>query len=150
NLKEKRNFIFPILSGNVSSLFPPRKSSPKSFILDNNDLEVLPDNVCQLDKLDKLSIENNNLMELPNCIGKIKDLGELFLGGNKLETLPESIGNIKFLFSLRLNDNSFQEVPEILNKIRFTNLDMRNNPIEKYPKKIGVLNLKLKQNGFYS
>ena len=53
------------------------------------------------------------------------------------------------LGKLKLNKNIFEEVPEVLQTLHLTNLDISDNKIEKCPKNLGILKLKLKRDGFY-
>ncbi|CAM0884796.1 unnamed protein product [Alopecurus aequalis] len=92
----------------------PINSLPKSFhtlkymqtlILSKCSLEILPDNICSLDKLCYLDLSGNiNLIDLPVSLGKLSKLSFLNLSGcSMLQQLPESIYELACLQHLNMS-----------------------------------------------
>lgn len=93
------------------------------------DLVQLPDELCKLIHLKKLSITScNELSELPRDIGKLKNLKVLRLNScTKLEELPESIGDLQKLNFLDISDClSITRMPTRMGELRsLRTLNMR-------------------------
>lgn len=85
------------------------------------DLVQLPDGLCDLVLLKKLSITScNELSELPEELGKLKNLKVLRLNScTTLEKLPESIGDLHELSFLDISDClSIEALPERIGELR--------------------------------
>jgi len=81
------------------------------LILDNNNIEKLPNWIANLKNLKTLSIRNNNLKELNPVLSFCENLEQLYLSGNKnLKDLPSltSSGRIKLIDVI---DTGISEVP---------------------------------------
>jgi hypothetical protein len=82
------------------------------LILDNNEIEKLPNGIGNLKNLKVLSIRNNNLKELNSTISFCENLELLYLSGNKrLTDLPSLIRNEK-LQIIDAVDTGLNELPE--------------------------------------
>lgn len=77
----------------------------------HNTIAWLPDEFCNLIKLQILIINNNSLSVLPDNFGNLIALKELTIYGNQISNLPESMCNLKELRVLDLYDNELMEVP---------------------------------------
>jgi len=65
------------------------------LILDNNEIEKIPNWISNLKNLKTLSLRNNNLLELNPILSRCENLEQLYLSGNKkLIDLPSLSGNI--------------------------------------------------------
>ena len=85
----------------------------------NKVLKALPDSVCKLKNLAKLSVSGSAFEKLPDSIGDLSSLKELFLSGNKnIRFLPYSIGKLKNLDKLTIygsetiNDTALEKLPD--------------------------------------
>ena len=65
-------------------------------------LSVFPEQLCNLEHLEELSLGWNAIKILPEGIGKLKSLNKLNLLGNPIKKLPKSIGKLKNLELLLL------------------------------------------------
>ncbi|XP_033736258.1 leucine-rich repeat protein 1-like [Pecten maximus] len=74
--------------------------------LGQNQLEILPLQICELQCLVTLKIDNNQLKYLPPTIGRLKCLKYLSAVGNKIETLPASMTQLQ-LETIDLYGNPF-------------------------------------------
>ena len=57
-------------------------------------LQILPEEICELKKLEKLTLWGTKIRNLPDRIGELKELRRLDISGCILKTLPESIVNL--------------------------------------------------------
>ncbi|XP_031275572.1 probable disease resistance protein At5g66900 [Pistacia vera] len=94
--------VFSNSTFQISDAFPNLKEMDIDYC---NDLEALPDGVCDIVSLENLSITNcHKLSQLPEGIGKLVNLEVLRLAScTDLEALPDTIGD---LTNLRLLDIS--------------------------------------------
>ncbi len=102
-----------------------------------NHIVELPDSICDLNKLESLSLESNGraLKSLPPNIGRLSSLTKLTAAGCGLQTLPRSVGDIPHLNMLDLKGNSLcggSLAPiESLHELQY--LDASNNQIQDFP-----------------
>jgi len=81
------------------------------LILDNNNIEELPNLIGLLDNLKVLSIRNNNLKELNSAITLCDKLEQLYLSGNKsLSDIP-NLNSCKNLKIIDVIDTGINDVP---------------------------------------
>lgn len=73
--------------------------------LDDNALTELPDQICLLPKLARLSVARNRLARLPDAIGALPKLRTLDARDNQLTALPLSLTERRPLRELRLEGN---------------------------------------------
>ncbi|KAJ3339733.1 hypothetical protein HDU93_007849 [Gonapodya sp. JEL0774] len=108
--------------------------------LSNNQIEVLPDELCQLPFLVELDVSNNFLYNLPDDIGQLARLEKLLASANKLDKLPVSIGNMSSLTVLELRGNAFNAIPDAIGQLTaLTKLDISRNKIVELPIALGNL-----------
>ncbi len=107
-------------------------------------LNQFPESICQLKKLNYLSLYRNNLTKLPKCIKNLKNLEELNVELNELTSLPKEIGNLSNLKVVKLNDNDLGSLPVEFGKLtKLEQLSMLSNKISTLPDEFGNLtNLK--------
>jgi len=81
------------------------------LILDNNNIEKLPNWIGNLKNLKILSVRNNNLLELNSAISSCENLEQLYLSGNvNLSDLP-SMSYCEKLEIVDVVDTNIAEVP---------------------------------------
>ncbi|XP_030538808.2 probable disease resistance protein At5g66900 isoform X1 [Rhodamnia argentea] len=94
-----------------------------------DDLKTLPDGICEIKPLKKLSITNcHNLSALPEQIGESASLEVVRLNScTSLLRLPDSIGTLKKLISLNISDClSLSTLPnQIGNLVNLKRMNMR-------------------------
>jgi Leucine-rich repeat (LRR) protein len=106
----------------------------------DNLLRSLPDSICKLKKLKKLSLQGNILESLPENIGELESLEHLALSGNLLTSLPDSICNLKNLKFLTVDDNRLQSLPENIGNLQnCTHFAFNDNQLTNLPKSFGNL-----------
>ena len=97
-------------------------------MLDNlsgcQNLETLPESICQLQSLQELNLGwCENLKIPPESICHLQNLQTLYLNGcENLETLPESIGQLSNLRELNLNG-----CENLTTRIQLTSANLRKN-----------------------
>jgi len=74
--------------------------------LEQNQLQSLPDGICEHKKLGVLIVHTNQLAALPEGLGTMSSLKVLFVQDNKLTTLPTSLGDNKLLERVNLSGNT--------------------------------------------
>ena len=77
----------------------------------SKELTTLPENICNLQNLTRLSFKNNLLSTLPDKFGNLTALIQLDLFRNNLNSLPEKIENLSALKWLYLKDNQLNSLP---------------------------------------
>ncbi|KAF7063109.1 hypothetical protein CFC21_069639 [Triticum aestivum] len=134
---------FPDTLGNMTSLKVLDLS--ESSLDESGNLKSLLKNLCCLEILDLSgNFMNGDIrmpMEgLPRCAWD--KLTELHFHGNRFNgTLPNFIGEFRSLSVLDLSSNNFVELipPGLMNLVRLTNLDLRQNQLNRIPIEIGAL-----------
>lgn len=110
------------LEGNRIEYLPEAYGALTSLVslhLGRNRLTLLPDSLCRLPSLKKLNVESNCLFALPEHIGRLP-LSDLRIGHNRIEWLPYDIfeyelgRNIKVFSAC---ENNLTELPLSLHKI---------------------------------
>ncbi|KAF7153168.1 hypothetical protein RHSIM_Rhsim01G0104100 [Rhododendron simsii] len=128
----------------------------KRFRLDNNNVSHLPSGIGRLTSLESLNLERNSLCTLPDTIGMLSCLKELFVGNNKLSHLPSEIGDLDSLKILELqHNNGFHAFPESICKlIRLRGLNLYDCNLSHLPSGIGGLaslgSLNIAKNNFFT
>lgn len=84
----------------------------------NNNLKKLPDSLCYLNNLESLYLENNKLRALPNKFANLDNLCHCYLRNSCLKTIPDDIAFMKSLHSLDLVGNPLESLPPNLDKLR--------------------------------
>ncbi len=107
-------------------------------------LTELPEQVCELDFLQKLTSERNPLEKLPEGIGRLKSLRRLVLTGVEFQELPNNFSELGNLEELGLSGDNITRFPrEILDLCKLIVLDLSCCKIDELPKELdGLENLK--------
>ena len=112
-------------------------------MLNDNELEILPDNFGYIRGVRDLILNNNKLKKLPESFGNIEILGNLLLNDNELEILPDSFGHIYGVCDLMLNNNKLEILPDSFGHIHgICDLLLHNNKLEKLPDSFGNIQFK--------
>eukprot|EP00054_Salpingoeca_dolichothecata_P019679 m.122629 g.122629 ORF g.122629 m.122629 type:complete len:639 (+) comp23344_c0_seq3:171-2087(+) len=103
-------------------------------------ISSLPDELGQLDFLDRILVTDGSLKQLPESIGKLKLLVELDVSQNKLQSLPQTIGLNTKLERLILNNNQLKTLPaSISSLVNLQVLDLSQNSLSTLPDTISQL-----------
>lgn len=112
--------------------------SLKVLKLYGNKLETLPDEIGDLENLEKLYLGKNNIKRLPASIGKLKKLKILSAQYNLIDSLPDSIGELENLEQLILNQNKLTSLPKSIGNLKkLVVLQLKFNELEDLPVEIG-------------
>lgn len=76
------------------------QSGQTELWLSDREIEVLPNEVCQLTNLTSVDLSRNQLRSLPPEIGKLRALKSINLSFNQLRTIPEEIVKLWSLHTL--------------------------------------------------
>jgi len=105
-----------------------------SFALNDSTVDILPESIYYLRKLEGLFLGGNNIITLPNGITNLLNLKKLYLIGNQITSLPDNLGNLSNLNSLALDGNKLTNLPEsITNLINIDFLLLGNNNLTQLP-----------------
>ena len=100
----------------------------------------LPEEICALTNLSRLSIDDQRIRTLPHSIGKLSNLTYLSLDGNRITTVPQEIGNLSNLQQFDLSHNQLTTLPkEIGNLSNLQELFLSLNQITTLPQEVGKL-----------
>lgn len=122
---------------NLKALILGSVSTPEIFA---TDLIELPNEVCELYKLESLHLQFNSLRYLPANIGDLFSLKELKAGGNQLRSLPDSISSLGQLEVLTLWQNDIKRLPTNIGYLtQLKGLDISDNDLEELPTSITKL-----------
>ncbi|KAE9444794.1 hypothetical protein C3L33_23308, partial [Rhododendron williamsianum] len=117
-----KNYNLSCLPNEVRSLI-----SLETLDLSGNNLPTLPDSICDLTCLKRLTLEGCNLSHLPSEIGRLVTLEALSLQGNSLLTLSDSLCNLTRLKALNLNNCNATHLPSGIGMLSsLTNLHLES------------------------
>lgn len=85
------------------------------LILDNNNIQALPNWISGLTNLKVLSVRNNNLAEVNSAISFCENLEQIYLSGNTALTDLTGLSNCKKLKIIDVVDTGINEVPGEMN-----------------------------------
>lgn len=120
--------------------FVLHKGIIKALVLDNCDLEELPEPVRKLKSLVMLKLHGNRLETLPEWIGEFRNLKSLQVPNNRLISLPDAIGKLSRLEIIELYNNKLKEIPDSIGNLSFLKrLLLQGNQLETLPDSIGDL-----------
>lgn len=106
----------------------------KNFKLSQNRIQVIPNEVECLNKLEILELDSNRLRVIPEQFGALSLLQRLDLSNNHIETLPSSFGSCNALRYLNIHSNRLTHLPHSLgNCIRLEYIDVSNNTLRELP-----------------
>lgn len=111
-----------------------------SLGLPAKNLKTLPNNIYQLQYLERLDLSYNPLVELPNEIEKLQNLRMLDIRGIQIIRLPETITNLKKLEILDVRNNDLVDLPKSIDSLsKLKKLLLSNNKLKSIPSTIGQL-----------
>lgn len=90
---------------------------------------VLPDELCNLKKLEMLSLNNNHLRELPSTFGQLSALKTLSLSGNQLRALPPQLCSLRHLDVVDLSKNQIRSIPDTVGELQVIELNLNQNQV---------------------
>ena len=107
----------------------------------NEKLEILQEKICQIaPTITSLDMGEGNLTMLPPEIGQFTKLEKLNLSGNRLTGLPPEIGNLTELKELELHYNLITQLPTEIGKLtNLERLDLFKNQLTSLPPEISNL-----------
>eukprot|EP01135_Chromosphaera_perkinsii_P006818 Nk52_evm1s604 gene=Nk52_evmTU1s604 len=79
--------------------------------MEGNELEDIPDDICQLDRLQWLDVRNNKISQISPKLSELESLKTLLLQDNLIRRVPHEIGMIKSLKALSLIGNPLEFPP---------------------------------------
>lgn len=96
-----------------------------------NKIASLPDNFDELSSLFAISLQSNNLTTFPNVLLKMKNMEYIWLDHNKIETIPKDIRNLVKLRTLSLAYNNISTIPRELYELKnLKEIALIGNPID--------------------
>lgn len=90
-------------------------------------IKTLPDDICQLKNLKKLTLKDNVIEKLPACIDGLTSLVSLDLRGNVITLLPASFSKLPSLQILDLKSNDLQGLPSDFSSLHLVDLNVAMN-----------------------
>jgi len=105
-------------------------------------LKSLPDEIGDLDNLNKLTLIESSISSLPNSIGQLQNLRDLDLSfTDELKSLPDEIGNMADLNKLNLLYSSISSLPNSIGQLKhLTYLDLASTKeLKSLPDDIGYM-----------
>lgn len=103
--------------------------------------DELPEEIAQLDSLEKLVCLNCSFKQFPKVLCKLKNLKSLNILCKRLETLPDEFGNLSSLTSIDMRGSQIEYLPQSIGNL--TNLEVfqlaANKKLKALPDSIGNL-----------
>ncbi|KAF1765966.1 hypothetical protein GCK72_005920 [Caenorhabditis remanei] len=122
----------------------------RNLELSENKIREIPLFIGQFTQLKQLHLSNNCLELLPDEIGSMKKLEILNLAGNKIKSLPDTIVGCTDLRTIDVSSNCFEMFPvAIISCLQLDLLNLNGNQIETLPDEVSelkVIELSLSQN----
>nr|WP_052436069.1 leucine-rich repeat domain-containing protein [Neochlamydia sp. EPS4] len=138
-----KNFTILDLSRLSLTYLPPeicQLSKLQTLSLNQNQLSSLPEEIGQLFKLWKLDLDQNQLTSLPTKIEQLSQLQRLYLNQNQLTVLPAEIGQLSQLQWLELNQNQLIALPAEIGQLsKLQRLELNQNQLTALPAEISQL-----------
>ncbi|CAO1348872.1 unnamed protein product [Diamesa hyperborea] len=106
--------------------------------LRNNQLTVLPREVCLL-PLQIFLVSNNRLTQLPDELGRMNELTELDAACNQLTHLPARLSDLTNLRALSVRSNQLVYLPRELTSLQLVTLDLSCNRIAQLPVELRLM-----------
>ncbi|ELP85095.1 leucine-rich repeat-containing protein 33 precursor, putative [Entamoeba invadens IP1] len=124
----------------------------KDVSLDDNNITIIPYEICVLTELTHLSMKNNKLEKLPNELCTL-NLYLLNVMENCLTSLPKTIENFTLLTELNISSNEITALPEtIVSLSNLVRLNANSNKLRNIPERFHELTnltyVNLSQNNF--
>ena len=80
-------------------------------MLDTNQIRKLPEEICLLKNLERLTLSNNNIQTLPENFHKLRKLRSLHCANNKFRTIPDVVLRLEEVEFLDFSDNEITTLP---------------------------------------
>ena len=110
--------------------------------ISNNRIYHIPDEIGDLQLLERLGLAGNRLTKLPESVVKLKRLQGLLAHGNLLKSLPESICSCQSLRNLSVAGNRIRKLPENLSQlVALEELSVPGNQLLELPNLGKMFNL---------
>ncbi|EKP14184.1 MULTISPECIES: WGR domain-containing protein [Leptospira] len=173
-----KNSPYPELTKKGIDLSKLYNSKDKSMLIEDRNLEEIPDEIGDYQDLETLSCWNTKIAKLPNTITalqnlkdlsiiskkltefpieicKLSNLRYLYIRTEKINKLPEDVGALVNLNHLNLCGNKLKDLPKNLQKLTLLKrLNLGENKFEKIPTALYGMNsieeLDLRHNPFKS
>lgn len=111
-----------------------KNSNAKKLYLSHQKIETLPESICDLIKVEEISLIGNRLKDLPSRFGQLKNLKRLHLSNNLFETIPAEIFELPNLTHICIRENKIKFLPEnIGDLITIRDIDLDSNRISSIP-----------------
>lgn len=143
NLKENTSNI-QLTSGRLKEIPVELKDCAKLRMLDlfGNSIQALPDWFFHFNKLESLSLKSNAFKDFPAIIFTLESLKNLNLSDNQINSITgRFFSNLMRFDKVDISYNSLTQIP--YDKIEFskcTNLNLKGNKLESFPKAICHIN----------
>lgn len=127
--------VLELEQNNINSVPPEicQLTNLLSLSLTQNDFTEFSQNVCLLTSLLELYLDRNSITKIPEQIGNLRRLKTLDLAANKITDVPVAIAKIQSLYELYLGDNLINTLSRDFFIIRLVVLDLQNNPLQYLP-----------------
>ena len=138
------NFISPLNEGGFKT-FPKRWIQTHGLSLNNNQIQVIPDDLEYINQLRFLSLNNNLITTFPSS-RNMPHLQVLQLDGNQIDTIPENlVSEDNYNIATRTENGKHQTTtePEDLCFTLLTRLFLNNNQIQTIPGDFQLRNLEI-------
>ncbi len=116
--------------------FPPGIelfSCLKEINLSQNEIEIIPSELCQLEHLEKLDLGKNKIVNFPTGIERLQNLRCIRLSHNKIEIIPQELFQLKQLETLYLGVNKINCVPLGIEQcVNLKHISFRDNEIDDF------------------
>ena len=79
---------------------------------DGRDITNIPDEIAELDMLNRLELQKNQIEIIPDFIGSLINLNYFTLNDNVIKVIPNAIGNLKNLEVFKISENLLDSIPQ--------------------------------------
>lgn len=102
-----------------------------------NNIEIIPDEICNLINLEYINLSGCNIVSLPSGIRRLQKLNSLYLNYTNIDILPEELFEIESLEILNLGGCPIESLPSSLNKLqKLTGIYFHGTKIRSIPSAI--------------
>ncbi|KAK7103363.1 leucine-rich repeat protein 1-like [Littorina saxatilis] len=125
------------LADNLLTTFPNppgRWTNLRELDLSSNQLAEFPPVLFRSglnNTLSVLNLNNNSLQRLPPQLCEMRSLVRLHVDENKITAIPPTIGTLSRLYILSAQRNQITQLPACMTRLRLESLDLFGNPIQQ-------------------
>ena len=101
---------------------------------DGRDITNIPDEIAELEMLNRLELQKNQIEIIPDFIGSLINLNYFTINDNKISVIPDAMGNLINLEVFKISENILNSIPQVIGNLEnLEKLWISNNLLTSLP-----------------